>query len=243
MTGSPRNNTLCIVPCFNEAANLDGLLRELSASGLPERCDLLFVNDGSQDRTSEILIAAPFPVIHHPRNLGYGAAVKTGIQRAREENYRFAAVFPGDRQRNPQDLLRLVEQMSEGGCDLVVGGKLHAVENMPRGRAWGNRFFSWWARFLWSSDYADVLSGFKVYRVESFAPWLDFLPDGYEFDIVCSLLCRKLRLASRESPVAVHYHEHSTKMRSVVGVGLNLFYASLRAWWGPAPKPLPATGD
>ncbi|KAB2840005.1 glycosyltransferase family 2 protein [bacterium] len=232
-----REKALCLVPCFNEAANLPELLRELESPALHGRCDLLLLDDGSRDETAGLLQGSGHPVIHHPANLGYGAAIKSGLRYARDQGYRYLAVFPGDRQRSIEDLLRLVQEIESGPIDLVVGNKLHAPVSIPWKRALGNRFFSVMARALWRAPFRDVLSGFKAYRIASVTPFLEQLPDRYEFDLVLSLYCGKLGLTVREIPVSVRYHAHSTKMTSEVGVGLKMLKAALKSFYGKGGKP------
>ncbi len=242
MMPAPGKNTLCVIPCFNEAANLPELLKGLLTAELLGLTDLLFIDDGSRDGTDILLKKTGLPLIQHSKNLGYGAAIKSGLQYARQKNYSFVAVFPGDRQRSTQDLIRLIQAMDQD-VDLIVGNKLHSTSKIPWSRGLGNRFFSLFARALWQAPYSDVLSGFKVYRVATFAALLDLLPDRYEFDIVCSLLCAKFRLSAREIPVSVRYHPHSTKMKSTLGVGVKLALVSLKRWMGLGDKPLPAAPD
>lgn len=228
--------TLCLVPSFNEEANLPELLRELESPALRERCDLLLVDDGSADGTPDLLRNSGHPFLRHPNNLGYGAAIKSGLRYARDRGYRYLVVFPGDRQRSIEDLLRLVEEIESKPIDLVVGNKLHSPVSIPWRRALGNRLFSALARLLWRAPFRDVLSGFKAYRVASIAPFLEQLPDRYEFDLVLSLYCGKMGLTAREIPVSVRYHAHSTKMTSEVGVGLKMLRAALKSYYGKGGK-------
>jgi len=236
MSAESRDKALCLIPCFNEEANLPELLEEIQASDLAQTCDVLFVDDGSSDATPSLLSESPWPSIRHPKNSGYGAAIKSGLRHAHEKGYRFLAVFPGDRQRHLGDLQRLLAEMERGPLDLAIGNKLHGGATVPWKRSLGNRFFSLMARTLWNSPFKDVLSGFKAYRVASVMPFLDSLPDRYEFDIVFSYYCGKLGLSVREIPVAVRYHAHSTKMTSELRVGARMLAASLKSLYGPGKK-------
>lgn len=236
MASETREKTLCLVPCFNEEPNLPHLLQELGSQALSQRCDIVLLDDGSSDATASLLRQHRFPLIQHPSNLGYGAAIKSGLRYAREKGYRHLAVFPGDRQRSIEDLLRIVQEIEDNPCDLVVGNKLHHPASIPWKRAVGNRLFSTMARVMWRAPFRDVLSGFKAYRVASVMPFLEQLPDRYEFDLVFSLYCGKLGLTVREIPVGVRYHAHSTKMTSEVGVGLRMLFSSLRSFYGKGGK-------
>lgn len=228
-----------MIPCFNEAANLPQLIQEIQESELPSHCDILFVDDGSNDASASLLDAAGFPVIHHSGNFGYGASIKSGLRYAKRQNYRNLAVYPGDRQRSLADLLQLIRLAENSSVDVVVGSKFHSLRKIPLRRAWGNRFFSQLAKILWRSPFSDVLSGFKVYRVSSVSAFFEQLPDRYEFDLIFSLYCRRHGLAVKEIPVSVRYHAHSTKMKSLVAVGMKMLAASVKSLNHRGPKPVP----
>jgi len=236
-----REKFLCLVPCYNEAANLPGLLGDLERPDLKARCDFLFLDDASTDATPVLLRNAQENVRRQRMNFGYGAAIKAGLRYAQEHGYSRMAVFPGDRQRSVDDLLRLIQEMESGTWDLVVGSKLRNHQEIPWRRALGNRLFSRLAAILWRTPFRDVLSGFKVYRISAMLPLLEALPDRYEFDLVLAAYVGRLGMSVREIPVSVHYHAHSTKMRSASAVGLKMLVAALRhlSVRGPKPVPLP----
>src|SRR5664280_3076821 len=114
-------------PAHNEEANLDGLVQEaLSAlPALADRFEIIIVDDGSKDRTPQLAdaLAAANPdvvrVVHHPTNLGYGAALRSGFRAASTE---LVAFTDGDRQFRVADLGRLTARLSGPDApDAVVG--------------------------------------------------------------------------------------------------------------------------
>lgn len=123
-----RPNVLVIVPCFNEAASLPGLLqdlkrtsRELSSSYV---IDIVVVDDGSTDASAELARHQSVAVLRHLANLGIGCAVQTGIKFAVRNNYAFAIQVDGDGQHPPEHVkdLLLAGQRSPAP-DLVVGSR------------------------------------------------------------------------------------------------------------------------
>ena len=114
-------------PAHNEEANLAGLVEEALAvlPGLAETFEIIAVNDGSRDRTREIAdeLTAAHPgivrAVHHPTNLGYGAALRTGFRSAR---YELVAFTDGDRQFRVEDLGRLTARLAAGDDPDVVAG-------------------------------------------------------------------------------------------------------------------------
>src|SRR5512146_3483483 len=99
-------------PAHNEEANLRGLVAEAleTLPGLADRFEIVIVDDGSRDSTPAMAdeLAAAHPavrVVHHPTNLGYGAALRSGFAAAR---YGILAFTDGDRQFHVEDLGRLL---------------------------------------------------------------------------------------------------------------------------------------
>jgi glycosyltransferase involved in cell wall biosynthesis len=114
-------------PAHNEEANLAGLVEEALAvlPTLADEFEIVAVNDGSRDRTREIAdeLTAAHPgvvrAVHHPTNLGYGAALRTGFRAAR---YELVAFTDGDRQFRVEDLGRLTARLADGDAPDVVAG-------------------------------------------------------------------------------------------------------------------------
>ena len=124
-------------PAHNEAANLGGLVEEALATlpGLADKFEIVIVNDGSKDDTAriadELTAANPGVVraVHHPTNLGYGAALRSGFAAARFDRLAFT---DGDRQFKVADLGRLIERFEAGGADAVVGFRIKRADPFIR---------------------------------------------------------------------------------------------------------------
>ena len=123
-------------PAHNEADNLRGLVEEALATlpGLAETYEIVIVDDGSRDDTPRIadeLAAAHVQVraVHHPTNLGYGAAIRSGFAAARYANIGFT---DGDRQFKVADLGRLIDRLQAGDLDAVVGYRIRRADPLAR---------------------------------------------------------------------------------------------------------------
>lgn len=123
-------------PAHNEAANLGALVEE-ARSALPALADefeILIVDDGSRDETPALAdaLAAADPlvrVVHHPRNLGYGSALRSGFAAARHP---LVAFTDGDRQFRVADVGRLTARMEAGDADAVVGYRIRRADPLIR---------------------------------------------------------------------------------------------------------------
>ena len=123
-------------PAHNEEANLRGLVDEALTTlpELAEAFEIVIVDDGSRDATPQIadeLAAADRRVraVHHPRNLGYGAALRSGFGAARHD---LIAFTDGDRQFKVADIGRLAARFAEGGADVVVGYRIRRADPLVR---------------------------------------------------------------------------------------------------------------
>jgi glycosyltransferase involved in cell wall biosynthesis len=125
-------------PAHNEAENIEPLVDEALGvlPELAERFEIIAVDDGSRDGTSEIAdrLAAAHPAVvrvaHHPTNLGYGAALRTGIGSAR---YPLVAFTDGDRQFRLADLRLLLDRLSaDDAPDVVAGYRIRRADPLVR---------------------------------------------------------------------------------------------------------------
>jgi glycosyltransferase involved in cell wall biosynthesis len=125
-------------PAHNEEANLEPLVAEALATlpTLADRFEIIAVNDGSTDATAGIAdrLASEHPdvvrAVHHPTNLGYGAALRSGFRAAR---YAHVAFTDGDRQFHVEDLGRLTERMAATDRpDVVVGFRIKRADPFVR---------------------------------------------------------------------------------------------------------------
>jgi glycosyltransferase involved in cell wall biosynthesis len=139
ITHAPRVARLSyFFPAHNEEANLEGLVDEALATLplLAETFEIIAVDDGSRDATPSIAdaLAARHPdvvrVVHHPVNLGYGAALRSGFSAAR---YELVAFTDGDRQFRVVDLGPLTERLAgPDGPDIVVGFRIKRADPFIR---------------------------------------------------------------------------------------------------------------
>ncbi|MEO8272729.1 MAG: glycosyltransferase family 2 protein [Chloroflexota bacterium] len=123
-------------PAHNEAANLAGLVEEALATlpSLAERFEILIVDDGSKDATPALAdeLAAAHPevrAVHHPVNMGYGAALRTGFAAAQFDHLAFT---DGDRQFKVADIGRLIARLQAGSADAVVGYRIQRADPLVR---------------------------------------------------------------------------------------------------------------
>lgn len=154
-------------PAHNEAANLPGLVAEALATlpSLAERFEIVIVDDGSRDATPRLAdeLAERHPevrAVHHPVNLGYGAALRTGFAAARFE---LLAFTDGDRQFRVADLGSLLTRLAAPDRpDAVVGYRIHRAD--PLVRTVYARLYRLANRMFFGLGVRDVDCACKVFR-------------------------------------------------------------------------------
>ena len=114
---------------YNEAANAERCVQAVlqALTSLPNRSSLIVIDDGSTDRTGEILDglcreSAALFVERHPRNRGYGHALQTGAARARAEGFVYALFMDSDFTNDPKDIASFVDRMQQG-VDVIKGSR------------------------------------------------------------------------------------------------------------------------
>ncbi|HVA85771.1 MAG TPA: glycosyltransferase family 2 protein [Candidatus Saccharimonadales bacterium] len=160
-------------PAHNEEANLEGLVEEALATlpDLADRFEIVIVDDGSRDATPQIadgLVAAhpdTVRVVHHPTNLGYGAALRSGLQASR---LGLIAFTDGDRQFRVVDLGRLTARLTEPDLpDVVVGYRIRRAD--PPVRTVYARLYRLANRIFFGVRVRDIDCACKVFRREALA--------------------------------------------------------------------------
>ena len=158
-----------VVPLFNEEGTVDRLYRQITriVRPLDETYEIVFVNDGSSDRTSEILsniadVDVQVKVITLGRNFGQTAALKAGFDAARGE---IIISMDGDLQHDPAEIPRFLEKMGEG-FDIVSGWREQRKDHWLTRRL-PSRIANWMMARLSGVPLHDFGTTFKAYRRET----------------------------------------------------------------------------
>lgn len=152
-----------IVPAYNAASTLSRLLDE--AGQVLEQRQILVVDDGSTDQTSEVCRAAGVSVLRHAGNRGKGAALRTGFQWAIEQGYAAVITMDADGQHDCRDIPRFIDAAVSGPADIVVGSRMDRPDGMPWARQLSNRLTSRILSWRTGQRIQDSQSGYRLIRV------------------------------------------------------------------------------
>jgi glycosyltransferase involved in cell wall biosynthesis len=194
-----------IVPAFNEGESIAGLVADLRSAG-PWH-EIIVIDDGSEDATSERATAAGARVIRHPYNKGNGAAVKTGIRNA---GGGYILIVDGDGQHDPLDALRLAARLGE--FDLVIGSR-SAETQATHARRYGNSALNRLASYLTDREIPDLTSGFRGARREHLREFLHLLPNGFSTPTTTTLAFIKAGYNVAFEPIQARQRVGQSKIR------------------------------
>ncbi|MDR0326561.1 MAG: glycosyltransferase family 2 protein [Oscillospiraceae bacterium] len=116
------HKVLVCIPAYNEGENISPVLDEIRMAA-SHYCDILVIDDGSQDNTREVCKGKGIPVISHIYNLGYGAALKTAYEYAAEHDYDFVIQMDADGQHDVINIERIYQEISSTDADIVIGSR------------------------------------------------------------------------------------------------------------------------
>jgi glycosyltransferase involved in cell wall biosynthesis len=170
-----------IIPAYNEAAGLPAVLDALCRVDFGGRqAAVIVVDDGSSDDTAGVAERHGATVVRHTRNLGYGAALKTGFRRAETP---FVATMDADGQHTVEALAAVWARRND--ADMVVGARsgLHA----PLWRMPGKWCLGIMARYLSRQSIPDLNSGLRVYRRDVLTRYLHVCPSGFSLTTTMTL--------------------------------------------------------
>ena len=201
MEGTPPH-ILVVIPAYREERSIGGLVRSLR-----ERYpyDLLVVNDGSPDRTSETAREAGAIVLDLPCNLGIGGAVQTGFQYARDRCYDTVVRIDGDGQHEVEDIPKVLEPILAGRADAVIGSRFLG-ETAYRGsipRIFGIQHFRWLVNLFTGYRVTDPTSGFFAINRRLIELYALHYPSDYP-EVDSYILMHRLGARAVEVPVRMH---------------------------------------
>ena len=198
-----------VIPAYNEEDGILDIMQRVLAVRPALRnvgvddMELIVVDDGSKDRTADVVRSLPeVRLVQHKHNGGYGAALKTGFAAARGE---WIGFLDADGTYPPEYFPKLYEAGVQQGADIVIGSRMAGEKSeMPPVRRLGNLIFARLVNLISASKITDSASGMRIFKREVLAQ-LYPLPDGLNLTPVMST--RALHEQMRMIEVAIPYSE------------------------------------
>jgi glycosyltransferase involved in cell wall biosynthesis len=194
-----------VVPVYNEAASLPDFLPHLTKACKTNNWQVIFVDDGSQDASAQILSGIegrPFiKVFHHKLNKGYGGALKTGISAV---HTKYVMTIDADGQHDIADIESLLDFAKKNNADMVVGTRSN-IEYASPYRELGKWIIRRFTSILVPLSVQDLNSGFKLYQTGLVQQYLSLCPDSMAFSDVITLLFLNQRHLVLEHPIRIKH--------------------------------------
>jgi len=212
-----------IIPAYNEEDGIQAIMErvlsirpELREVGI-HHLELIVVDDGSKDRTPELVMAQKDAcLIRHVKNGGYGAALKTGFAAAQGE---WVGFLDADGTYPPEYYPELMAAANQQDADIVIGSRMAGAKSeMPVVRRLGNLIFARLVSLISARQITDSASGMRIFK-KSILPRLYPLPDGLNLTPVMSTRALHEQMKMVEVPIPYSERVGRSKL-SVVKDGM-----------------------
>ena len=190
-----------LIPTFNNAVTLQKVITGV----LKYTNQVIVVNDGSTDSTSQVLDSFPqLQVVSYPSNRGKGFALRTGFRTAVELGYEYVISIDSDGQHFPDDLPAFIEQLEKDGPALIIGARNMNQSSVPGKSSFGHKFSNFWFLVETGINAPDTQSGYRLYPV-GLMKSMRFYTRKFEFEIEVLVRSAWKGISISSVPVSVYY--------------------------------------
>ncbi len=232
--GEHPGGILVVIPAYNEAESLAGVLAEVPemVAGRPTR--VIVVDDASRDGTRRVAIANGAHVVTHPVNGGQGSALQTGYLIAERLGVEVVVTLDADGQHVPTEMERLVGPIIAGEADFVVGSRRSGTYEREEGadsmaRNVGIGVFTRLINVLGGTDVTDVANGYRAIRADRLAEIVFTEDQFHNPELLLGAARAGLRI--REVPVTIRVRSAGTsKKGGTLRYGYGFLRVIVRSW-------------
>lgn len=190
-----------LIPTYNNAGTIAQVIEDVK-SYAP---DIIVINDGSTDRTSDILKGInDIRVIEYDNNKGKGYALRLGIRKAQEMGYRYAITIDSDGQHYADDIPVFIERIEQVPDSLLIGARNLTADNMPTKNTFANKFSNFWYKVETGKSLSDTQSGYRLYPLNKLKN-LHYITRRYEFEVEIIIRAAWRGINVENVPIKVYY--------------------------------------
>lgn len=203
-----------VMPAYNEEHSIGGTIDALHREGWR---DIIVVDDGSRDQTAEIARKKGAIVVSHQRNMGLGAALRTGLRMALERGADCAVTFDADGQHDPKAVRGMVDFLN--GADFIIGQRYFV--DAPFHKRLGNFWFNLITRVL-GGILTDSQSGMRAFNRRALET-IRIRSNRYEVSSEIVIQARRNGLRIKEIPVRCFFTPYSKARGTTIASGIRIF--------------------
>jgi glycosyltransferase involved in cell wall biosynthesis len=197
-----------LIPTYNNEKTIASVIEGVSEYTR----NIIVVNDGSTDSTSEILNRFSYVnCISYPENQGKGMALRLGFKKAVELGYDYAISIDSDGQHFANDLPVFLEKLKTHSRAIIIGARNMEQASVPGKSNFGNRFSNFWFRLETGIRITDTQSGYRLYPV-SLLHDVNYFTAKYEFEIEVLVRAAWSGIEIVQTPVKVYYPEKEQRV-------------------------------
>lgn len=191
-----------LIPTFNNEQTIVQIVERAQKCAYP----IIIVNDGSTDRTKELLqrFADKMIILHQEKNRGKGIALKIGLAYAKEAGFRYAITIDSDGQHYPEDIPLLVNEVQKHPDALITGSRNLQSENRSKNSTFANKFSNFWFYVQTGKRLPDTQTGFRLYPLHKMKHFA-LLTAKYEAELELLVFASWHGIELRSIPVRVYY--------------------------------------
>ena len=178
---NPHQLATIIIPAYNEETGIGPLLEKMISNELHHKYEIIVVDDGSNDRTAEIVKQYPVRLILHGTNKGYGAALKTGIRKAACSK---VIMLDSDGQHDPSYIDIVYNMLAD--YDMVIGER-DSTSHQVSSRKSGKWIIRKTGEMLVDQKLPDYNSGMRGFQRDLILNLLHLMPNGFSFSTTSTL--------------------------------------------------------
>jgi glycosyltransferase involved in cell wall biosynthesis len=191
-----------LIPCLNEEAAIRSVIESVLVLGAP----VIVIDDGSHDRTPEIVAALPVTLLRNEERCGKGEALRRGFREALRQGYDAVLTMDGDGQHLASDIPRIVAAAAQYPGHMVIGARLLDREQQPKARRRANAVADWGISWACAQPIADTQSGQRWYP-RAALDLVDLPAENFVFEAAILIAAsREKRLGVVSVPIASRYH-------------------------------------
>lgn len=190
-----------LIPTYNNSSTIAKVIEDVKEFTQ----DIIVVNDGSTDNTSEILSTIKdIRVIEYTQNRGKGHALKLGLGKAYEWGYRYAITIDSDGQHYADDIPVFIQRIEQVPDSLLIGARNLTADNMPSKNTFANKFSNFWYKVETGQKLTDTQSGFRLYPLDKLQN-VRLITRRYEFEVEIIVRAAWRGVNVENVPIKVYY--------------------------------------
>lgn len=225
--GNFENHLIVVcIPAFNTAKTIRTIVQKSK-----KYCtEVIVCDDGSIDNTGELAESAGATVLRHNHNRGYGAAIKTLFQAAKEKKADVMVTMDSDGQHNAEDILQIIKPILQNESDIVIGSRFLNMSDrkkVPFYRTLGIKTITKFAQTVSFNKITDSQSGFRAYNSKALQE-IDLVEEGMGVSTEILVKASERDLSIKEVPITINYDVEDASTHNPVFHGFGVITTIIR---------------